>query len=376
MNERRPPARPALPATAAPLSAPTAAPAAAPAGKSVAKSTGPSSFVVSLCRPGFETAVITELGGFGLRMAFRRPGLVSFKADQQLSSSDVRQLSTIFSRRLGLAAGPFESESAAIDRAVELASSVGARVFALTREGLLDDDPRDLVDAEAMVVQELIDERYQSPPADVDAPVVEVICVDGSGDDGRFIVIKAISGLLNCPGGMPSFDVPAASPSRGFRNLQDAVACFGLSLGTDDIAVDVGAAPGGVAWGLVQRGVRVMTIDTNPLEAELAKHPLVKQLCIAVEKIDLSWLPPATFLFLDLNQPPRSALAALAPIAERLLPTLRSAVLTLKLGARVSLDEIPHWAAIIRRMFPGFDLEIAQLPSNKSDISVGLRRRR
>ena len=149
MNERRPPARPALPATAAPLSAPTAAPAAAPAGKSVAKSTGPSSFVVSLCRPGFETAVITELGGFGLRMAFRRPGLVSFKADQHLNSSDVRQLSTIFSRRLGLAAGPFESESAAIDRAVALASSVGARVFALTREGLLDDDPRDLVDAEA-----------------------------------------------------------------------------------------------------------------------------------------------------------------------------------------------------------------------------------
>jgi 23S rRNA C2498 (ribose-2'-O)-methylase RlmM len=337
---------------------------------------GPSSFVVSLCRPGFESAVITELSGFGLRMAFRRPGFVSFKVDQQVTSDDIRQLSTIFSRRLGLAVGPFEPEAAAIDRAVDLAEAVGARIFALTREGLLDDEPRDLVDAEAMGVQDAIDDRYPPPPEGTDAPVVEVICVDGEGDEARFIVIKAIGGLLDCPGGMPSLEVPATSPSKGWRNLEDAVRRFDLTLGPSDIAVDLGAAPGGVTRALVDRGLRVMAIDTNPLDPALAAHERVKNLCIPIEKIDLDWLPRATFLFLDVNQPPRSALAALAPIADYLLPSLQSAVLTLKLGARVSLDEIPHWQAIIRRMFPGFDLQLAQLPGNKSDISVGLRRRR
>ena len=331
--------------------------------------------MVSLCRPGFESSVITELSGFGLRMAFRRPGFVSFKVDQQVTSDDIRQLSTIFSRRLGLAVGPFEPEAAAIDRAVDLATAVGARIFALTREGLLDDEPRDLVDAEAMGVQDAIDDRYPPPPEGTDAPVVEVICVDGEGDEARFIVIKAIGGLLDCPGGMPSLEVPATSPSKGWRNLEDAVRRFDLTLGPSDIAVDLGAAPGGVTRALVDRGLRVMAIDTNPLDPALAAHERVKNLCIPIEKIDLDWLPRATFLFLDVNQPPRSALAALAPIADYLLPSLQSAVLTLKLGARVSLDEIPHWQAIIRRMFPGFDMQLAQLPGNKSDISVGLRRR-
>ncbi len=333
----------------------------------------PASFVVSLCRPGFETAVLAELEGWGLRVAFRRPGFVSMKADQQLVGDDVRELSTLFSRRLGLAAGPFENEAAAVGRAIDIARAARARVVVVAREGLLGDDPIDLVDNEARRVQAIIDGRYLSPPLVSSPPMIEVVRVDGEGDSGRYIVIKAITGLLDHPGGTPHIDVPAESPSRAYRKLEDAVLRFGIELGAGDIAVEVGAAPGGVTLALLRRGVQVTAIDPNSLDAGVLASGPVKHLCIAVEKISMSWLPPATFLFLDINQPPRSALAALAPVAEHLLPTLRAAVLTLKMGDRVRLDEIPHWHAIVRRMFPGFWIQMAQLPSNKSEISIGLR---
>jgi len=332
-----------------------------------------SSFVVALCRPGFETAVLAELEGFGLRVAFRRPGFVSLKADQHLESDDVRQLSTLFSRRLGLAAGPFEGEADAVARAIGLGQQARARVVVLAREGLLGDDPIDLVDDEARRVQAIIDARFHSPPWQSQPPVVEVVRVDGEGATGRYVVIKAISGLLDFAGGTPRVEVPPESPSRAYRKLEDAVLRFGLDIGEGDIAVEVGAAPGGVTLALLRRGVQVTAIDPNSMDAGVLASGPVKHLCIPVEKISMSWLPPATFLFLDVNQPPRSALAALAPVAEQLLPTLKSAVLTLKMGERVRLDEIPHWHAIVRRMFPGFWIQMAHLPSNKSEISIGLR---
>lgn len=341
---------------------------------SSAPSAVPPSFVVALCKPGFEPAVVTELGHDGLRMSFRRPGFVSFKSDRPLVAADVRELSLVFPRRLGLAAGPFEDDVAAVDRAVAIAEAAEARVVVLSREGLLPDDAPDLVDDEARRLQGLINARYHSPPLRLEPPIVEVIRVDGEGADSRWIVIKAIAGPLRYAGGFPSVEIPAESPSRAFRKLEDAVARFGLDVGADDIAVEVGASPGGVTLALLRRGARVTAIDPNSLDAGVLAAGPVKHLCIPVEKISLSWLPPATFLFLDMNQPPRSALAALAPVADALLPTLRAAVLTLKMGDRVSLDEIPHWHAIVRRMFPGFSVEMAHLPGNKSEISVGLRR--
>lgn len=333
-------------------------------------------FVIALCRPGFEHAVVTELEGYGLRAAFRRPGFVSFKPEHVFSADDVRSLSMIFARRLGLSAGPIEDETDAVERAIDIATAAGARLHVLAREGLLGDDPIDLVDDRARALQRVIDRR-RPPPTARDVPVVELIRVEDGDDpsDARYVVVKAIGGLLDAPGGTPHVAVPEASPSRAFRKLEDAAARFGLRVGAGDVAVEVGASPGGVTLALLRRGVEVTAIDPNALDAGVLASGPVRHLRIPVEKINLDWLPRATFLFLDINQPPRSALAALAPVAEHLLPTLRSAVLTLKMGDRVVLDEIPHWHAIVRRMFRGFEIEMAQLPSNKSEISVGLWRR-
>ena len=338
-----------------------------------------SPFVVALCRPGFESAVVTELEGYGLRMSFRRPGFVSFKTNRPFTANDVRDLSMIFPRRLGLTVGAIADEADAVARAMTLAAEVGGRVRVLAREGLLGEDPASLVDDSARRLQRVLD-RQHPPPGDPRAPLIEIIRVEGTGNDddssNRYVVIKAITGLLDCAGGTPDITVPPESPSRAFRKLEDAVHRFGLDLGAGDIAVEVGAAPGGVTLALLRRGLQVTAIDQNAIDESVLSSGPVRHLRIAVEKIDLKWLPPATFLFLDVTQPPRSAMAMLAPVADALLPTLRSAVLTLKLGDRITLDEIPHWHGIIRRMFPGFAIEMAQLPSNKSEISVGLIRRR
>ena len=43
-------------------------------------------------------------------------------------------------------------------------------------------------------------------------------------------------------------------------------------------AVDLGAAPGGWTWQLVQRGLKVIAVDNGPLKGAAAEHPAIKHL--------------------------------------------------------------------------------------------------
>ena len=43
-------------------------------------------------------------------------------------------------------------------------------------------------------------------------------------------------------------------------------------------AVDLGAAPGGWTWQMVQRGIRVTAVDNGPMKGVMSKHPLVQHL--------------------------------------------------------------------------------------------------
>ncbi|MDH3343266.1 MAG: 23S rRNA (cytidine(2498)-2'-O)-methyltransferase RlmM [Gammaproteobacteria bacterium] len=84
------------------------------------------------------------------------------------------------------------------------------------------------------------------------------------------------------PMGIPRLRMPSSAPSRSTLKLEEAIHWFiddetkvirnGMS------AVDLGAAPGGWSWQLVQRGLLVTAIDNGPMESKLMQSGMVEHL--------------------------------------------------------------------------------------------------
>ena len=86
------------------------------------------------------------------------------------------------------------------------------------------------------------------------------------------------------PMGILRQKMPFDAPSRSYLKLAEAFETF---LGSQEQkswlrpgmhAVDLGAAPGGWTWQLVQRGLKVIAVDNGPLKGAAADHVAIKHL--------------------------------------------------------------------------------------------------
>jgi 23S rRNA (cytidine2498-2'-O)-methyltransferase len=84
--------------------------------------------------------------------------------------------------------------------------------------------------------------------------------------------------------GIPRLRMPKAAPSRSTLKLDEAINWF-FSKDEQIIwfkpgmhAVDLGAAPGGWSWQLVNRGLLVTAVDNGPMDKELIKTGMVEHL--------------------------------------------------------------------------------------------------
>src|SRR5262249_39262372 len=101
------------------------------------------------------------------------------------------------------------------------------------------------------------------------ARTVDVVHVAGkrgrSPNDGDIVltVVAGYAGLHRhkkgrsspSPAAVIDVDVPAASPSRAWLKLEEAIRTFALDVKAGQTAVDIGAAPGGATHNLLQRGL-------------------------------------------------------------------------------------------------------------------------
>lgn len=88
-------------------------------------------------------------------------------------------------------------------------------------------------------------------------------------------IIPSSEALSLSPGGIRRLRMPADAPSRAALKLQEGLEWVGLRLATGEVAVDLGAAPGGWTWTAVQQGVRVLAVDPGRLRRDLEAHPRV-----------------------------------------------------------------------------------------------------
>ena len=135
------------------------------------------------------------------------------------------------------------------------------------------------------------------------------------------------------PGGALPVEVPADAPSRAYAKIEEAIAWAKLPVEAGQIALEIGAAPGGAALALARRGLKVWGVDTGELAPNVLAHPNVVHVAKKVGALRWEELPERVdWLLVDVNLAPQVALHEVARLMPRLRTTLRGAVFTLKLN--------------------------------------------
>jgi len=181
------------------------------------------------------------------------------------------------------------------------------------------------------------------------------------------------------PMGIPRLRMPGGAPSRSTLKLAEAFVTF---LGDDEDAalrpgqraVDLGAAPGGWTWQLVQRGLRVTAIDNGALKGDIARDSLVTHL----REDGLRYRPrrPVDWVTCDIVESP-------ARIAELMADWIggghaRRAVFNLKLPMKKRYDEVERCRDIIAGALGRSDrratLRLRQLYHDREEVTGYLAR--
>ncbi len=274
-----------------------------------------SQFLLALCQPGFETALKAEALAAGAKSSFQRKGFVTFKAPREIDV-DEATFDSVFARHIGL------QTNAPLDAA---------------RDDL-----------------------------------VETI-VDVDGKPWRSVHTKA-NARTPWPHGIPPLVLAEQAPSRAWLKLEEAAALFDIPFRAGQRAVEIGSAPGGAAYALLERGLHVVGIDPNEMDARIAVHPKFAHMKMTSMNVDVAALEHYDWLLLDVNVPPRTALRGALPLV-RANASLAGFVFTLKMKDASLASEIDDWLARIRAAAgQSFSLQSRQLWSNGSEICVvGLR---
>ena len=307
-------------------------------------------FALLCCAVGIEPLLKADIAARwpSWRLAFSRPGLVTFKlaADLDPAAPAPTPFARVWARSLGKRAVTDLTDLPAHDR---------AHVFARDPAG------------EAPAAAYVTDNR----PAAIGERVLDIVIAP---DEPAWLGLH-VHGAFRSPhpGGAIPVDIPADAPSRAYAKIEEAIAWAQLAPAPGDVALDLGSAPGGAALALVRRGVHVIAVDTAALDPVVlaARHPSgarVDHRPITMGALRWEDLPPRIdWLLCDVHLAPQVALHELARLAPRLRPTLRGAVITLKLNEPRFVSELPRLTDRIRALgLP--EVHLTHLPSNRREL--------
>jgi 23S rRNA (cytidine2498-2'-O)-methyltransferase len=346
------------------------------------------SFLFVSCQNGAEAALKDELAREHpeLKFAFSRPGFVTFKSPKALEENIA--LRSVFARAYGISRGQSRAHSIPerVKETIDLASSLGKGFVLHTWErdwaapgeeapehpyGESLEEVSQALRAAAHPMGGLFLERLSPEPGD---RVFDVILID---PEHWWLGVHLHSGTHSAdPGGKPRIPLPTNAPSRAYLKLEEGIRWAGLKLEPGDRALEIGSAPGGASFALLERGLEVVGVDPAAMDPKVAAHPRFRHAKKGVSELKPADLGgPIQWILLDMNVPPQIALEAL----ERLWPwagreTL-GLLLTLKLNRWRIAAEIPAFLKRISSLGLA-RAEATQLPSNRQEFFVcGLTRK-
>jgi 23S rRNA (cytidine2498-2'-O)-methyltransferase len=139
------------------------------------------------------------------------------------------------------------------------------------------------------------------------------------------------------PGGESGVTLPEQAPSRSYLKIEEAMRLLERASGkpvfrAGDRAVEIGCAPGGAAFALLERGLRVTGVDRGAMAPVVLASDRFEQIHSSVG----TWEPPPTlaaeWLLIDINAEPSIALRESRAVIDQVSPRLKGVFLTLKLN--------------------------------------------
>jgi len=308
----------------------------------------------------------------GWRPSYQRRGFVTFKSE---SAAKPFSLSTLedapaLARRLCLSLGKVTAREEAVRIIAEAVTAHGPGNAPVIHHVRLTGGRLERVTGSG------------DPPPEAPAIGQWVGTVVELGPDEFWAGIHRHAALVSPdPGGSGFLMLPDDAPSRAWLKLEEAARFFGLRFSPRDIAVELGCAPGGVIHALLQRNVSVIGVDPAKLAPVVMARAVpgvpgpphgtpwvfhCRKPAALVAKRDLG--TRVTWFLSDMNQSPAVALKECARFV-RMCPSIRSALITLKLTDLSQIVEKPAWFRSLHEM--GFKtVRLQQLSVHNRELAL------
>lgn len=322
-----------------------------------------------------------------LAAAYQRPGLVTFRTPRLVTPEE--ELPLVFARASGMSLGAARDGSAALERLASLHTqgAFDRLCLQVVERDLFrpDEEPPGyvrgtLAEAHDLALRTAAPELFLPNPLPKLGELV-LSAIVAKDDPWVLGVHRHRQGRCPHPGGRYPLNLPEEMPSRAYAKIEEAIRVFDLPIRAGDVALELGAAPGGAALALVRRGVSVVGIDPAEMDPYVLgfKGPSgarLKHIRKAMADVGREELPERIdWLLMDVHLAPQIALRAARKLASWFRESFRGAVLTLKLNDWVFADQIESFLAQAREM--GLIAPRAkQLASHRQELCiVGLTRR-
>jgi 23S rRNA (cytidine2498-2'-O)-methyltransferase len=182
--------------------------------------------------------------------------------------------------------------------------------------------------------------------------------------------------------GIQRVSMVSDAPSRSYLKLAEAFEVFldkkeqALWLKPGMTAIDLGAAPGGWTWQLVQRGLKVTAVDNGPLKGAAAGHPSIKHL----REDGFRFRPqrPVDWLVCDMVEQPQRVATLMTEwfiggLTQRAIFNLK---LPMKKRVAALNDALNSVRTALNNKGIRYQLEAKQLYHDREEVTVYLARKR
>ena len=339
-----------------------------------------------MCQAGAEEALKAEVSCQwpGFRLAFSRPGFVTFKTGADLSLPVEFDLRATFARTYCMSMGKLAGTNAdrmanQVWRQLDNSSfdhlHVWQRDLRLPGERGFEPGVTPLAQAvgQRIAAQCKADKvPLVNRPARRGQRVVDCVLVEPTEWWLGYHTVTSVASRW--PGGVPRVD-GQGKISRAYLKMREALEWSQLPVVAKDVCAEIGCAPGGATQLLLEKGLRVTGIDPAEVDPILLANPNFVHRRMRAADMKRRDFQTVKWLFADANVAPRHTLDSVESIVTHRAVRVRGLMLTLKLLDWRLAAEIPEYVDRVRSW--GFRyIRTRQLAFNRREFCLSALRSR
>jgi len=343
-------------------------------------------FLFVTCQVGAEKAVKGELANQwpAFRLAFSRPGFLTFKLPPNHVLTDDFDLEAVFARAYGFSLGEVTGEDQEKLAAGVWGNCKGRTIQRIhvwekdrSEPGVHRFEPSitpAAIDAHRLLFQHCpraqnLAKNAGDPTALARAGELILDCAMLSPNQWWTGFHRAKLIPSRYPGGMMSLELPPDAVSRAWLKMEEALRWSELPIPRGARVTEIGSAPGGASQALLARGLIVTGVDPAEMASAVLNHPQfthIRRRSMEVRRRDFQKI---RWLTADMNVAPEYTLDAVEAIVTHPRVNIRGLLLTLKLPQWELAANVPEYVARIRSW--GYNrVQSRQLQYDRREICV------